>query len=494
MMVNEMMHHPLFTRRNVLRTGGAIVAGALAGCASIHAPRPRRVFDAHDFGAIGDGVNLDTQAIQRAIDEASASGTNAQVLLRGGKTYRVGSIALRGGIDLHLADDARILISPREEDYSIVSLPRVAASQPAAAPRNDRPVFTANGARGLSISGTGTIDGQWREFMEEFDPENQWWRTKPFRPPMFQLIGCSDLQIRDIHIEGSSIWTLHMLGCQRVLVDNLTIDNPLDVPNCDGINPDHSKDVVIRNCRITCGDDAIAIKTSRFGAQFGAARNIRVTDCVLKTQDAGMKIGTETVQDVHDIRFERCTVIQGSRGICIQLRDAGSVYDVEFRDITFTARYFAAPWWGRGEGISLTAFPRTAQTQIGRMHDIRMRNVAGRCENSIRIDGSESSRIGDVLMENVSVTLDRWTPYPGGAFDNRPREQNAIETHANPAIHVRNADNVTIRNCRVAWGTGRRDDFTHAIQGENVSGLNIEKFAGESAQPDRYKAISINEP
>ena len=48
-----------------------------------------------------------------------------------------------------------------------------------------------------------------------------------------------------------------------MLVDNVTVRNRLDVPNCDGIDPDHCQDVEIRHCRVTSGDDAIVIKTTR---------------------------------------------------------------------------------------------------------------------------------------------------------------------------------------------------------------------------------------
>src|SRR5262249_2867161 len=144
-----------------------------------------------------------------------------------------------------------------------------------------------------------------------------------------------------------------------------------------------------------------------------------------------------------DVLFERCEIKTGCRGICIQLRDEGSVYNVTYRDIKFTARYFSDPWWGRGEGISLTAIPRAPQTKIGSIHDIKMQNITGRCENSVRINGSPASRIRDVSLENVRVTLDRWTKYPGGIFDNRPTTaMDGIEKHGTPGFSVRHADDV----------------------------------------------------
>jgi hypothetical protein len=264
------------------------------------------------------------------------------------------------------------------------------------------------------------------------------------------------------------------------------------VPNCDGIDPDHCRDVEIKRCHIVCGDDAIVIKTTQQGAAHGPSAKIRVSDCVLETQDSGLKIGTETTQDISDVRFEHCEIRQGCRGLCIQLRDAGSVFDVDFRDITFTSRYFSDPWWGRGEAISFTAIPRTPQTKIGTIHDVRVTNVRGRAENSVRIDGSAQSRIRDVKFENVDVMFERWTKYRGGVWDNRPTSAGAdLETHGTCGFGVRHADNIALRDCRVAWGQSRPDYFTHALEAEDVTALAHPGFVGEAAHPERDKAIIV---
>ena len=310
---------------------------------------------------------------------------------------------------------------------------------------------------------------------------------------MFVLTACRELEIRDISFSDAPEWGLHMIDCEDVLVHNLKVQNLLDVPNCDGIDPDHCRNVEISNCHIICGDDAIVIKSTRQGRDYGPSANIVVKDCILETQDSGLKIGTETTSDIHDIHFERCEIRTSCRGLTIQLRDEGSVYNVDFKDIKFTSRYHSDPWWGRGEAVSFTAIPRTPQTKIGAIHNVKVRNVTGRAENSIRINGTPESRIKDVRLENVAVTLNKSTNYRGGLFDNRPTTAyQDIEPHGNPGYSIRYADNIALKDCSVSWGDNRPDYYTHALEAEYVSELKLTNFIGRAAHPDRYEDIVIH--
>ena len=441
---------------------------ALAAC---NAQAAGKVFNVLNFGAAGDGATLDTTAIQRAIDAAASD--SGQVLIPRGRKFLVATLDLKSGIDFHL--EGELLISTNQSDYA------------------GDGVITALNAPNLRITGGGKISGRSLSFMTGYDATNEWWLFKEWRPKMFVLTGCTNLVVRDITFGDAPLWGLHMLGCVHVLVDNVTVNNRLDVPNCDGIDPDHCRDVEIRNGHLTCGDDAIVIKTTRQTNDFGPCANIHVHDCVIRTQDAGLKIGTETTGDIHDIVFERCKIISGSRGLCIQLRDEGNVSNVIFRDIQFTSRYYSDPWWGRGEAISLTAIPRLPTTKLGTLRDIQIQNVTGQAENSVRINGTANSRIQNVSLENVSVKLDRWTKYKGGVFDNRPTKVlDPIEAHNTPGISIRYADEVTLKNCSITWGRNLPDYFTGALETESVTGLNLTGFKSNAAHPNRDAAIFIH--
>lgn len=436
-------------------------------------PRTRS-FDVRDYGAAGDGITLDTQAIQRTINAAAAFGMGAQVLIRGGKKYLVSTLVLKSGIDFHLADDAELIVSTNPAHY----------------PSASSGVLTANGAQGLKISGTGHIDGRAKEFMQGFSQEGEIWRPGPFRPRIFALVGCRDLVIQGITFRQAPYWGLHMLGCEHVLVDRLKIRNDLDVPNCDGIDPDHCRDVEIRNCDIVCGDDAIVVKATREGHTYGSCSQISVKNCVLETKDSGLKIGTETIDDIHDVHFEDCEIRSSCRGLTIQLRDEGNVSDVTFRNIRFTAQYQAAPWWGRGEAISLTAIPRSKGTAVGKIDNVRIENISGRAENSIRIHGFSESQIRHITLDHVAITLDRWTRYPGGVFDNRPTTaMTDLEQHGTPGISLRHADQIVIKDCQIAWGVNRPEFFTYALEAENSTNVSLTHFTGEAAHPSRDPAI-----
>jgi Glycosyl hydrolases family 28 len=461
------------TRRDFVRVGANLAAAAALVRPLRAAPAPRD-FDVADFGAAGDGRTPDTAAIQRAIDRAAAAG-RSRVLLRGGRKYLIGTLVLKGGVDFHLADDAELVVSARPADYT------------------GGAALTAQGAEGLRISGTGSIDGRSPEFMLRYDAANQWWIPRPFRPRLAVLAGCRDLEVSGVTFRRAPFWTLHLLGCRGALVDGIKVRNELDVPNCDGIDPDHCRDLEIRGCDLRCGDDCIVIKTTRAGAAYGSSENIRVHDCVLETQDAGLKIGTETTQDLRGLRFERCRIKSSGRGLCIQLRDEGDIEDVLFRDIDFTARYFSAPWWGRGEAISLTAIPRAPGGRIGVLRRVRIERVTGRAENSVRLCGSPESRLREIRLDRVAVTLDRWTPFPGGVWDNRPTTaEPALEPHDSPVYGIVHADRVTLADCRAAWGANRPEYFTSALEATDVTGLACPGFQGRAAHPGRDPAIRVN--
>jgi polygalacturonase len=329
--------------------------------------------------------------------------------------------------------------------------------------------------------------------MTGYDATNEWWLFKDWRPKMFVLTGCTNLAVRDLTFGDAPFWGLHLLGCENVLVENVTVNNRLDVPNDDGIDPDHCRNVEIRNCHVTCGDDAIVIKSTRQTNEFGDCANISVHDCVLRTQDAGLKIGTETTGSIHDILFERCKILSSSRGLCIQLRDEGSISNVTFRAIKFVARHFSNPWWGHGEAMSFTAIPRNAQTKLGKLQDVLVENVSGQAENSVRVNGSAASRIENVRLKNVAIKFACWTKYPGGLFDNRPTKVlPPIEPHATPGFSLRCADGVTLDNCTVTWGKNLPDYFGSALEAEDAHDLRLTGFQGEAAHPPRDTAIWIH--
>lgn len=426
-------------------------------------------------GAVGDGITLDTAAIQQAIDRVSAAG-GGRVLVPGGKRFLVGSLMLKSNVDFHLADDAVLLASPQAAHYTL---------------RRNRGIINADGASNLRITGTGHVDGQGMKFMGVYSPVYERWEPLPFRPRMFHLIGCKGLEISGISFGHSPEWGLHTLGCEHVLVDGIRIRNYLDVPNCDGIDPDRCRDMEIKNCDVVCADDGIVIKTSeQKDEDFGGSHNISVRDCSIVCRDSGIKIGTETFGDISKILFERCRIVSGGRGPTITHRQPGNIEDVEFRDIEFLAQHHAARWWGWGEAASVTVWPRTANGKTGSLSNIRFKNVRGVAENSFRIDAHPEMPIKNVLLEDCSVEIDRWTQYPGGMFDNRPARTDdpingpsGLEKHDTPAYFLRNVQGAVVRNCSASWGVHRANYFSYALEAQHVTGLKLENFKGKSARP-----------
>ncbi len=434
----------------------------------------KKEFNVLKFGARGDGKTLDTHAIQEAINKASQYGNQSRVIIPRGYKFLIGTIEIKSGIEFFIDEGAELIISTDQSHYKNSS------------------VIYASGAKDFVISGYGNIDGRALEFMSHYEKENEWWIPKEWRPKMFILKSCNNIYLKEFTFSRAPEWGLHMLGCEDVLIDRIKIRNYLDVPNCDGIDPDHCRNVEIKHCDIVCGDDAIVIKATKQEKYYGISSNIRVHDCVLETQDSGLKIGTETTADIKNVLFENCKIKSSCRGLNIQLRDNGVVSDIIFNNIEFVSRYHSDPWWGRGEAISFTAIPRNNNTKLGKINNVIVKNVIGKAENSIRINGTKESIIKNVKLENLSIEFDRWTKYKGGLFDNRPTTvYNSIEYLDNPGISIKFAEDICINNCSIKWGKNLPEYFSNAIKIEESKNVRIKDFNGRAANHDIYDDILI---
>ena len=241
-----------------------------------------------------------------------------------------------------------------------------------------------------------------------------------------------------------------MVGCQDVQIDGIRILNNLRLANCDGIDPDHCKNVRISNCHIECADDCIVFKNTAGALQYGPCENIVVTNCTLISTSAAIKFGTESEAPFRNISIQNCNISRSNRGISLQLRDCGCIENVTFFNINIGTRLFSREhWWGAAEPIAITALKRKEDTQIGYIRNIRFQNINCSGENGILIYGDESCNISDIHFEGISLELHKETDWPGKYHDLRPTCQKNTSTEGLYAVYARYGANITFRNMKI---------------------------------------------
>lgn len=273
----------------------------------------------------------DTVLLQTAID--SCSETGGGTLRLEGRAYHIGPVQLKNNVFLMLDAATVLSASPDKSRYvaAFIGWPY----------HHREALISADNVKNAGILGTGVIDGNGQAWWDDARRERKdGTMTKLYphvpdangmpRPWLVEFHRSSNIRIDGITLRNSPMWNLALRYSKDVQISNLTISNPPEAPNTDGLDLISSQNVTARHLSISTGDDNIAFKSglAKFDMPKEPTANIQISDAVLGTGH-GVSIGSETLNGINHITLERLSFEGTTNGFRIKTgRDRGS--DIAF--------------------------------------------------------------------------------------------------------------------------------------------------------------------
>ena len=322
-----------------------------------------------NFGAVANDTLLDTEAIQKAIDECSASGGGTVIIPTG--VFMSGTLILKSNVSIHLEGGALLQASGRITDY----------------PGEKKTFITGNNLKNLSISGNGIIDGAGEAFWDD--------NYKPLeRPePWIRLSNCQNLHIAQVLFRNSPSHTIRLEQSENVKFNGISIVNPFLGPNTDGIDVVDSKNILISNSFISTGDDAICLKSQR-----DTVESVVVTNCILESDDAAIKFGTGSHVATRLCSFSNITIRKTRYGISLFMLDGGVFEHNLFSNLIIengSRHKHEYP-------IFIDIDKRTPDRSYGNVNDNSFSNIKMITDGKVLIAGHPESRIKNLTFDNIS--------------------------------------------------------------------------------------------
>jgi polygalacturonase len=357
-------------------------------------PSDTNAVDPRQYGAKVDGITDDAAAIQQAIDNCAQNGGGIVVLKKG--IFLSSPLVLKTGVYLKVEASAVLKAVPYA-DYPGAN--EGLKSKPA-------PLIGARNASHIGVFANGTIDGNGQD----------WWRTQGWqgenlpklkianavnRPYLVNFINSSDIIVKDVTLQNSAQFNLVPQNCDNVVIAKVTIHNPANSHNTDGIDPSGSN-IFIDGCTIDTGDDNIAIKGHN-----GPTKNVYITNCTFY-HGHGLSIGSDFERGVENVYAQNIAFINTETGIRIKsARDRGGlVNNIHYSNLTmknvgqaieFTGYYPKIPPAGEDTTRDMTA-------TTPRYQNITISEITATAEKAAgAIVGLPESLIQGVTLNNVTI-------------------------------------------------------------------------------------------
>ncbi len=398
---------------------------------------PDRLFRATDYGAIPDGITLNTSFIQAAIDTCAAQGGGTVVFDRG--SYLTGAVYLKSGVRLQVDEGVTLLGSQELADYP--EIPTRVAGVEMMWPSALINILNQNNA---AVTGTGVIDGQGKPFWDaywalrkEYDRKKLRWIADydAKRPRTLLVDGCSDILVEGVTFQRAGFWTVHILYSSHVTIDGITVQNNIGGhgPSTDGIDIDSSSWILVQNADIDCNDDNICLKAGRDWDGLRVNRPteyVLVQDCVSRNGSGLITVGSETSGGIRHVIARNLTARGTKVGIRFKsARTRGGVMEqLLFEDIHMEGVGIAVevtPDWypsysysSLPRGYNIRTVPEhwakvlapviPKERGIPTFRDIYFRRITSRnTDRAIYADGLKANPLQRFFFEDVYISAER---------------------------------------------------------------------------------------
>ncbi len=418
-------------------------------------------YDVRRFGARGDGMTRDTQALQSAIDTCGAAG-GGQVILTAG-TYLCGTIELQNNVDLHLSQDAILLGSADPSDYTKQYNAPYDNGFPSEGTQGHH-LVTAWQKRNISLSGKGVIDGNGPVFFGAAKPSpikaSVWdregrWRTSQ----MIGLVECEAVRIEGLTFQNSPFWTIWPYACRDVTISGIKIRNDWKTPNGDGLDIDCCANVLISNCDIAAGDDAIALRADRlYSGLKRDLENVVIRDCILNSPLGGLRFGPSG---------------EGSRISDVTVTNCAITADAA---VLFTSTPYT-DYWRKGllvENIDISHLSINAQAPLvmvescgnpaSGFRNIRISHMRGKSFGGCYLAGSGSGVFEDIRLADISYEIEKLQSF---------KCQGSL---AQSAFSAKNVKGLSMRNFIIDASQCAAGDLGNAVHFAGVDGLELSRL------------------
>ncbi len=399
----------------------------------------KNLYSILDYGAVSGKSEVQTEAIQKAIDDADINGGTV-VVPKG--VYKTGTLNLKGA-DLYLEKGAVLLASDNKDDYKEIGYIHCEFGETIS-------LLYSLENKDICVYGSGTIDLNGTAFFdfstynlpenlkdkfsqEQKEESTAFYNWRPNQPIFFYK--CTNVVFKDITILDAPCWTITFAECKKVRIDGITNIGHERIPNNDGIHISASENVIISNCNITSADDCIAISSITNWSV--PCKNITITNCILKSFSKSIVVG-HAHSIVKNVTVSNCQILESNRAFCIMTSTTGLIENVVVSNIYMDTRVRAGNWWGNGEPICVFAVPYTTMDHVDHteelenrnykinIKDVLFENIICDAENAIGVIGNNN--IKNIHFNNILIKLKESDnlSIKGKVFDTSPADYTPI--------------------------------------------------------------------